>query len=323
MYAINYNGLRKRETYESLTNYLQNDQDKIRYPDRKAIRIRDDPTIATLLDGKGEGVLKKMEEQRKQKVINKQIETIIEGIASRTNTTLHSVKGGFYSSSSTPIDYDEIHGVEERSRLQAQLDSYNRDLRHREEHNTQIANSHLQEVSDAEDDATEMPGLRDIAIGGITAGVNLFDHVITGARIASNIGNSVVGAVTGTVGGAVSRAASGSGSRATYSGDSSPELVPEESYSSSSVVMPFGLGGGGTKESKMSLLARLSDMNVDALRKEVVKHKGKHDHVLGKDSNGNRIVNVMGQQAAIKEILSQHGHDYDMAPKAVRRIRFR
>ena len=59
MYGINYDGLRKRESYESLINYLQNDQDKIKYPDRKATRVKNDPTLSTLLDGKGEGVLKK------------------------------------------------------------------------------------------------------------------------------------------------------------------------------------------------------------------------------------------------------------------------
>ena len=36
MYAINYEGLRKRETYEELIDFLLDKQPNIRYPDRRA-----------------------------------------------------------------------------------------------------------------------------------------------------------------------------------------------------------------------------------------------------------------------------------------------
>ena len=36
MYGINYNGLRKRESYDDIVKYIETDPDKIRYPNRKA-----------------------------------------------------------------------------------------------------------------------------------------------------------------------------------------------------------------------------------------------------------------------------------------------
>jgi len=62
MYAINYDGLRKRDTYNELIDYLQFGQEKITYPDRFAKRIRESPQISNLLDG--EGLDKKELEER-------------------------------------------------------------------------------------------------------------------------------------------------------------------------------------------------------------------------------------------------------------------
>ena len=62
MYAINYDGLRKRDTYNELIDYLQFGQEKITYPDRFAKRIRESPQISNLLDGEGLGK-KELEER--------------------------------------------------------------------------------------------------------------------------------------------------------------------------------------------------------------------------------------------------------------------
>ena len=53
IYAVNYDGLRKRDTYNELIDYLQFKQEKIIYPDRFAKRIRESPQISNLLDGEG------------------------------------------------------------------------------------------------------------------------------------------------------------------------------------------------------------------------------------------------------------------------------
>ena len=42
-YAINYQGLRQRQTYDELVDYLLDKQPKIVYPDRRAKFIRNSP----------------------------------------------------------------------------------------------------------------------------------------------------------------------------------------------------------------------------------------------------------------------------------------
>ena len=51
IYGINYNGLRKRDTYDEIIDYLQNKQEKISYPNRFAKQLRNTPQLSNLLDG--------------------------------------------------------------------------------------------------------------------------------------------------------------------------------------------------------------------------------------------------------------------------------
>ena len=67
IYAVNYDGLRKRNTYNELIDYLQFKQEKIIYPDRFAKRIRESPQISNLLDGEGLGK-GDLEEQEKNRI---------------------------------------------------------------------------------------------------------------------------------------------------------------------------------------------------------------------------------------------------------------
>ena len=57
---VNFAGLRKRDTYEELINYLLTDQDIVKYPDRRAKQIRESPYL-TQLDGEG---MRTMEQQQ-------------------------------------------------------------------------------------------------------------------------------------------------------------------------------------------------------------------------------------------------------------------
>ena len=68
-HRVDIAGLRKRETYEDLIDYLQTDQEIIRYPDRYAKRLRESPYL-TQLDGEGtrtmeQQQLEAMKEQRR------------------------------------------------------------------------------------------------------------------------------------------------------------------------------------------------------------------------------------------------------------------
>ncbi len=55
MFGLNYDGLRKRETYDEVVDYIQNRQEKIKYPNRLAKQIRNSPQLSNLLDGEGDG----------------------------------------------------------------------------------------------------------------------------------------------------------------------------------------------------------------------------------------------------------------------------
>ena len=84
MYGINYNGLRKKDTYDELIDYVMNKQEKIKYPNRRAKFLRESPQLSNLLDGDGEGVLE-MEEQQKRQVQEVEKENSIREMASRSD----------------------------------------------------------------------------------------------------------------------------------------------------------------------------------------------------------------------------------------------
>ena len=65
MFALNYEGLRKRETYNEIINYLMNKQEKIKMPNRLAKQLRESPQLSNLLDGDGEGALDIEQQQRR------------------------------------------------------------------------------------------------------------------------------------------------------------------------------------------------------------------------------------------------------------------
>ena len=76
MFGINYDGLRKKKTYDELIDYVMNKQEKIQYPDRTAKFLRNSPQLSNLLDSNGEGLLE-MEEQQKRQMMEVEKEHII------------------------------------------------------------------------------------------------------------------------------------------------------------------------------------------------------------------------------------------------------
>jgi hypothetical protein len=69
MNIINYKGLHKRKNYEQLLDYLQNNQDMIRYPDRFANQMRNHPYL-TQFDSDEFGLMQDQQKEiKKQEVI--------------------------------------------------------------------------------------------------------------------------------------------------------------------------------------------------------------------------------------------------------------
>ena len=84
MYALNYDGLKKRDTYDEIIDYLQNKQEKIKYPDRLAKQIRNTPQLSNLLDGDGEDI-ENIKDQQNDKIIIAMREQIIKQLAMENN----------------------------------------------------------------------------------------------------------------------------------------------------------------------------------------------------------------------------------------------
>ena len=81
-------GLRKKDTYEELINYLLNDQEKINYPNRYAKQLRESPYL-TQLDGEGMG---EMELQQENKIKEEQRTNTIRQAAATTNQSVSGIR---------------------------------------------------------------------------------------------------------------------------------------------------------------------------------------------------------------------------------------
>ena len=86
MFALNYDGLKKKDTYDEIIDYLQNKQEKIKYPDRLAKQVRNTPQLSNLLDGDGEDI-ENINDQQTDKIILAKREQIIKQFAMRNNQT--------------------------------------------------------------------------------------------------------------------------------------------------------------------------------------------------------------------------------------------
>ena len=114
MYAVNYDGLRKRSDYDLLVDYLLFKQPKTEYPNRTAKFIRESPQLSNLLDGEGFSL-----EQLKQQQFNRMKEeqkqhAIIETASSSGGTASHLRTLSRKSNSS--IHEDALSDYSERMR---------------------------------------------------------------------------------------------------------------------------------------------------------------------------------------------------------------
>ena len=88
--ATKYNGLRRRDNYDEIVDYLFNRQQKIRWPDRYAKRMRESPYL-TQLDGEGMFELRDLEEERlKFQARQNEIQRLARDSADRSAAQLRS-----------------------------------------------------------------------------------------------------------------------------------------------------------------------------------------------------------------------------------------
>lgn len=110
-YAINYNGLKKRETYEEIIDYLENKQEKLKYPNRAAKQVRESHQINNLLDGEGMNLID-IEKQNERAVEHELAKKEIRRMASETGVPAQHLRAT--SSTQTEIPREEIfHNVDD------------------------------------------------------------------------------------------------------------------------------------------------------------------------------------------------------------------
>jgi hypothetical protein len=100
--VLNYQGLKKRETYDQIVDNLRNRQEKVRFPNRLAKQIRNSPQLSNLLDGDGMGVvdmekhqLNVMKEQQKENAIRQAGGTaqVLRALGETRRTQHYSIAG--------------------------------------------------------------------------------------------------------------------------------------------------------------------------------------------------------------------------------------
>ena len=87
-FKVSYNGLHKRDSYEGLIDYLENKQDKVKFPNREAKFLRDSPQYQSLLS---QGFTE-VEEQQLNKIKEEQEEHAVIKTSNDTNETAKEVK---------------------------------------------------------------------------------------------------------------------------------------------------------------------------------------------------------------------------------------
>ena len=90
MADIKYRGLKKRQSYDEIVDYLSNKQEKIKYPNRLATQLRNSNQLSNLLDGNGEGLINM--ELQQQNIIKEQQKEIAIKTMTDANSTAKVLK---------------------------------------------------------------------------------------------------------------------------------------------------------------------------------------------------------------------------------------
>ena len=90
MYQVNYNGLKKRESYDEIVATIENDQTKVKYPNRVASQIMNSPFMKQV-DGE---TLMDLQNQQDRMSKQKMKELVLQEIAKQTATPYVELRAG-------------------------------------------------------------------------------------------------------------------------------------------------------------------------------------------------------------------------------------
>ena len=83
MYQVNYEGVRRRESYDEVVSIIENDQTKIKYPNRVAVQILNSPYMKQL---DTEALMDMQNQQDRMAKQNKMKQLVMQELANQTGT---------------------------------------------------------------------------------------------------------------------------------------------------------------------------------------------------------------------------------------------
>ena len=117
--GVKYGGLHKKDSYEGLIDYLENKQEKVKYPDREAKFVRDSPQYQSLLN---EGFVE-VEEQQLKQIKEEQAEHAVIRTATDTNETAKEVRVVAKETKKPILTKNKISGTTYASKLTSSSES--------------------------------------------------------------------------------------------------------------------------------------------------------------------------------------------------------
>ena len=197
MYAANYDGLKKRETYNEIVEYLQYGQEKIKYPDRRAKQLRESPQLSNLLDGNGSSYLEG-ETQQQNAMTNQQVEHMLRDKAKKEKFSAQLLRGRVNKLHRQPEQYD-LATSEYESAFDDEKDKVERHLAEqavaREASRSAAAKLAREALADEAETETRGISIGDVALGSFDALVAAASVASSSASLAWRVGTATLGTV--------------------------------------------------------------------------------------------------------------------------------
>ena len=105
-YGVNLTGLKHKDTYEDVLDYINTSKDKIKYPDRRAKQLRNSPYLS-FLDGEG---LEHMKEQQINAIKEQHKDDVIREAGMSGNSSNSAIEQRALSSASSSKSYMSVDG---------------------------------------------------------------------------------------------------------------------------------------------------------------------------------------------------------------------
>jgi hypothetical protein len=251
--GVNYKGLVKRETYDEIVDYLENGQEKIRYPNRKAKQLRESPYLTNLLDVDGDGTME-MEKQQSNTMRAQEVEHAVRQMTGKTNQTAAVIRSNNNKQSKTMpqsyamnSDYEDVMSKSNNdisNHIQDQYDA----LDVKRTRNLKMLGDHLSEVDDDEENqagsSIDAGGLTNVATGAfdvIKGGVKLG---MGAAKISYKVGKGIfhAGSTVKSLGSGIYDLAGGNSERSSSSTDRPAMAFPFSNAPALPTPVPEALG---------------------------------------------------------------------------------